>query len=439
MFFTWKKTRLEMRTLFKVLITIVIFVFVAEQMKRLNDVTQKPKLLSQTTRLERTILLKGEASRKSSAGEGKAEARVLTVATGSDDKHQDDGKDKEDDDEAEMRRLENSPYIYNENKERIKMSRPVVEKSVKYVTYLMPWGKEYHKHGFQDCMYSRCQYINNMSRAHAVMIKASWVKLYKIPTFHRPPGQRWVFFNFDPAVKNYYLEREEVKSLFNWTLTYQLHADVPFPFGLLEKYQPPYKDIDRIYDDKSKNIAWFVSHCDTWGLREVYVRRMSSVLPVDIFGLCGNLTCGLRHRDNDTSLCLPMLSKEYKFYLAFENSLCKDYVSEKFFKLFKDVDIIPVVRGGFDYKKYLPSGIFVDAADFSSPEELARYLLELGSDKKRYTEMLRRKNRWRYVPAGRVQCALCERMHTDQRSARIESIKDKFNGSPSDCHEPADL
>lgn len=54
----------------------------------------------------------------------------------------------------------------------------------------------------------------------------------------------------------------------------------------------------------------------------------------------------------------------FRFYLAFENSFCKDYVSEKFFKLFGNVDVIPVVRGGFDYKRYLPSGIYVDASDF---------------------------------------------------------------------------
>ena len=36
---------------------------------------------------------------------------------------------------------------------------------------------------------------------------------------------------------------------------------------------------------------------------------------------------------------------EYKFYLAFENNNCQDYVTEKFFKILHLRNTIPIVRG----------------------------------------------------------------------------------------------
>jgi hypothetical protein len=42
--------------------------------------------------------------------------------------------------------------------------------------------------------------------------------------------------------------------------------------------------------------------------------------------------------------------ERYYFYLAFENSLCKDYITEKFFDAMSR-DVVPVVRGGGDYAK----------------------------------------------------------------------------------------
>ena len=42
---------------------------------------------------------------------------------------------------------------------------------------------------------------------------------------------------------------------------------------------------------------------------------------------CGNKKCPR----NKAKQCFQMLNKEYKFYLAFENSNCRDYITEKFF------------------------------------------------------------------------------------------------------------
>ena len=58
-------------------------------------------------------------------------------------------------------------------------------------------------------------------------------------------------------------------------------------------------------------------------------------LKIDIFGKCGEN--GARTSE------FPNMS-EYKFYFSFENSFCKAYITEKFFKVLGS-GTIPIVRG----------------------------------------------------------------------------------------------
>jgi hypothetical protein len=63
---------------------------------------------------------------------------------------------------------------------------------------------------------------------------------------------------------------------------------------------------------------------------------------------------------------VKQLRGSYKFVLAFGNSLCKEYTTEKLFYLFQeDFNIIPVI--------IVPSNSHISTSDFNSPKSLALY------------------------------------------------------------------
>jgi alpha-1,3-fucosyltransferase len=112
-----------------------------------------------------------------------------------------------------------------------------------------------------------------------------------------------------------------------------------------------------------------------------------------------------------------MLEAKYKFYLSFENSICEEYVTEKFFEI-ANRDIVPIVYGGADYKRIAPPHSFIDALEFT-PEALAQYLTILDANDELYNEFFWWKSHYK-VEAGLKQmarhgfCDLCKKLHQDQ-------------------------
>ncbi|CAH8873143.1 unnamed protein product [Trichobilharzia szidati] len=105
---------------------------------------------------------------------------------------------------------------------------------------------------------------------------------------------------------------------------------------------------------------------------------------IDIYGRCGFKECPR----SSESECFELLRKDYKFYLSFENSLCKDYVTEKFFKNALTNDVIPIVMGASieEYKMIAPPYSFIHVDEFESPAKLAEYLYYLNRNDTAYNE-----------------------------------------------------
>lgn len=90
--------------------------------------------------------------------------------------------------------------------------------------------------------------------------------------------------------------------------------------------------LSRINSNSEEHVhaqAWFVSNCDSASKRELYVAQLKKYVDVDVYGRCGDRTCWA----GDQEACYAHLERHYKFYLSFENSLCRDYVTEKFFQV----------------------------------------------------------------------------------------------------------
>lgn len=96
--------------------------------------------------------------------------------------------------------------------------------------------------------------------------------------------------------------------------------------------------------------AALISDCSDHVRRIEYIRELGKYVPVDLYGACSGLKCPHDNEGGDS--CRKWLSSNYKFFLAFENSVCNGYITEKLFATLR-YDILPVVLGGGEYTRYI--------------------------------------------------------------------------------------
>ena len=123
-----------------------------------------------------------------------------------------------------------------------------------------------------------------------------------------------------------------------------------------------------------------------------------------MYGECGKLSCS----ESDTSY-RTLISRTYKFYLVFENSLCSEYITEKLWRPMQQT-VVPIVLGGADYEKYLTKHSYINVKDFKSPYELAKYLKVLDKNDTLYNEYFDWKKSYscyRGVPGKSIACNMC--------------------------------
>ena len=301
------------------------------------------------------------------------------------------------------------------------------------------WIPSNNEYLFGRCAHHACTVTDNrdlVHRADAVVVLVCRIGDSR-PLVARSSGQIWIAFGLEsPVHYGGHHDSPAWRSMFNWTMTYRTDSDIFYPYGFLVfRSRPPLKNYTEIAFNKTKPVAWFVSNCNTQSRRLQYIQQLQKYIDVDVYGGCGKLHCP-RSNEND---CLRLLNSTYYFYLSFENSLCRDYVTEKFFKVFNNVNVIPVVRGGADYEQYFPPNTFINTADYDSPQHMATHLKNLMADTETYAAMMKAKDN--FILSGYPAepfCELCKKLHDTEIQQKV--YPDFMNWTKNGkCWEPADV
>lgn len=181
-----------------------------------------------------------------------------------------------------------------------------------------------------QCKVTNCRFTSNrkdIDRADAVIFR------YLTSNVRRPPEkpeQLWIISQLESALSVRDIS-DNIQRI-NWTATYRSDSVLHTPYAYFkefngaERVKSPNTSINYA-EGKTKLAAWFVSNCGASNGRTNYVDHLQKFMRVDVYGLCGPLKCGRSNKN-----CFEMLKSDYKFYLAFENSNCREYITEKFFK-----------------------------------------------------------------------------------------------------------
>ncbi|XP_075239868.1 4-galactosyl-N-acetylglucosaminide 3-alpha-L-fucosyltransferase 9-like isoform X2 [Convolutriloba macropyga] len=233
---------------------------------------------------------------------------------------------------------------------------------------------------------------------HGIQLLIKTVNLQNFVT-KRPVNQVWGYWVLESARNPGIfadLNQPVLENSFNWTIFASPQATINRPYFYIrpKRIASDYESLEKevSLDKKAKSVCWIVSNCYAdMAHRTVMGRKLIAALKnkAHLWGMAANSCLSsvrtnvinhgpVNRMSNDLHTPQQKIISDCKFYIAFENSICAEYITEKFVNALK-VGAVPIVNGWRDsYEEVLPGG-FIHTSDFKSMEHLAEhvnYLLE---------------------------------------------------------------
>ena len=239
--------------------------------------------------------------------------------------------------------------------------------------------------------------------------------------------QYWIYYNTESSIRSKHnaINIARYEPLFNWTMTYRLDSDIVFRYALVlpGKHLDGFDPRRNYLEGKTKIAFAVISNC--LKPRLDYIHKLQKYIDIDLYGKCRGHKPFCRN-------CWNTVKYKYKFYLAFENSLCADYITEKTYKNAFNHEVVPVILSGANLTNPLlmPQGSYVDARSYSSAKELATYLMEASNNSTLYNNFFKWRAKWKIVDQWDYKgfdCSICEKLYESKSKKEVQIYRHIYN------------
>uniref|UniRef100_A0A915CGL9 Fucosyltransferase n=1 Tax=Parascaris univalens TaxID=6257 RepID=A0A915CGL9_PARUN len=258
------------------------------------------------------------------------------------------------------------------------------KKDVQLHTATLFFGAAVNNNYLAKCsVKDHCKLVEERSAADAIIYHApDFVSMGRLKA-----NQIAVLWSLESPINHFF--HHNYAGRINWTMTYRRDSDVWFPYGVITKrHQPVLVDYEAIWASKKHVVICLMSNCRHNNGRIQLINAIQAAgITVDMFG-----ACGYRKTPNDCDgvkkqgdRCVAQLFRQYKFAISFENSLCKDYVTEKFFDVLRNRFTVPIVmRRKTSEEIGAPPDSFIAVDDYKNVSDLVNDLHRIAKSKTAY-------------------------------------------------------
>ncbi|XP_014060464.1 4-galactosyl-N-acetylglucosaminide 3-alpha-L-fucosyltransferase 9 [Salmo salar] len=270
--------------------------------------------------------------------------------------------------------IESSTLPIQEEKEENKVHNKTI-----VLLWMWPFGQSYDldtcstQFNIEGCFLTADRDLYNKSSGVIIHHRDIKSDLSNLPPLQRPPFQKWVWMNLESPSHTY--KNPGLGNIFNLTLNYRQDADIEVPYGSVVFSQKEGEAF--VLPIKTKLVCWIVSNWNPDHARTRYFNELHKHIEIHTYGKA----FGEHVNDQDF---LHTISS-CKFYLSFENSIHKDYITEKLYNPLA-AGSVPIALGPprQNYENFVPGDAFIHVDDFLSPKELANQLTLLHTNEEMY-------------------------------------------------------
>ncbi|XP_077289231.1 4-galactosyl-N-acetylglucosaminide 3-alpha-L-fucosyltransferase FUT6-like [Arctopsyche grandis] len=309
---------------------------------------------------------------------------------------------------------------------------------------------------FKECAVNNCKLSyndTNLKDFDAVVFLLHRIKsVYQLPgPEERSKNQRWIFLTDESPWHTFLYSRsnkwQDYNGVFNWSMSYRMESDIPVPYGRivplnygLESTTPLLDLVPNGYKKRRDVlVAIMLSNGGGHNNRMAFIKELQKYIKVDVYGGRGTT---LKHAcpGHFKTDCAKL--NNYMFYLAFENSDCDEYMTEKLYWNAYSKGAIPIIMGATknNCKMLLPVNSYFHVDEYAWPIDVARHLQYLN---KTWNENIYKFHQWRrhfsvanehgYFGSKSLHyCRICEALNYNDQKPKVSSDLTHFL-SKSNC------